>query len=71
MKNMASNKIFKKFPIGSIIVYEAPWWESWVDRKEGYGLVVHADQIHLYVLISGVIVKLDKWAISKIKVMIR
>jgi len=65
---MTVNKVFKKFPIGSIIVYDVQWWESWADRKEGYGLVIHADQTQLYVLMSGVIVKLNKWAVRNAKV---
>jgi len=72
---MAANKIFRKFPIGSLISYDPDdfWWDfSNPDEDvKSLGLVIHADQIHLYILLNGSIIEVNKKSLFKIRVVQR
>jgi len=69
---MSINKIYKKFPIASIVKHNA--WNPLLGFKpaiDTFGLVIHADQTYLYVLIEGIVVKINKWTIKKLEVVQR
>lgn len=69
---MGANKIFRKFPIGSLVTWDRPkqWWESYNIKRSNtdYGMVVHADQIALYILVCGSIIEFNKKSLNGIKV---
>jgi len=71
---MAPNKIFRKFPVGSLIAYQSEvfWWETnYKDPYNIFGIIVNSDQIYLYILIDSSILEIDKKSLSKIKVIQR
>ena len=71
---MASNKIFRKFPVGSLITYRSEifWWENQTSNPcNTFGMIVHSDQMYLYILIDASIIELDKKSLNKIKVIQR
>ena len=70
----ASNKIYRKFPVGSLIAYRSEifWWENQTsDPYNTFGIIIHSDQTYLYILIDASIIELDKKSLNKIKVIQR
>ncbi len=70
----ASNKIYRKFPVGSLIAYRSEifWWEDQTsDPYNTFGIIIHSDQTFLYILIDASIIELDKKSLNKIKVIQR